>query len=134
MINRELATFLIVGILTVLIDFLTYRALTQDQVISIEIAKAISFISGTLFAYIANRIWTFGKKSHQSGTAWKFFTLYSSTLGANVLINSTILNCFTDSALITHLAFLTATCVSATLNFLGMKYIVFRPSTVQESQ
>ena len=85
MIKRELVIFLIVGASTVLVDFMTYRGLIQFQVMEVDMAKATGFLVGTLFAYFANRFWTFGHKSHASGSAWRFMVLYASTLGANVL-------------------------------------------------
>jgi putative flippase GtrA len=101
---------------------------------SVEMAKATGFLIGTLFAYFANRFWTFGHKPHVPGSVWRFAVLYASTLGANVLINSLALKLFTDEIAAIPLAFLVATGVSASLNFLGMKFFVFRPSPASEIQ
>lgn len=127
MIKRELIIFLIVGASTVLVDFMTYRGLFQFQVLEVSMAKATGFLAGTLFAYFANRFWTFGHKSHAPGSAWRFSALYASTLGANVLINAVALKLLADTAFAFQLAFLFATGVSASLNFLGMKLFVFKP-------
>ena len=62
MIRRELAIFLVVGTLTVVIDFLTYRGLIWAQLLGVDSAKGIGFLTGTVFAYFANRFWTFGHK------------------------------------------------------------------------
>ena len=126
MIKRELITFLFVGTLTVLTDFLTYRALTQFQIIEVNVAKAIGFSTGTLFAYFANRFWTFDNKSNVMDSVTRFLFLYGSTLGANVLVNAFALRIITDLPAAVQLAFLLATIVSASLNFLGMKYFVFK--------
>jgi putative flippase GtrA len=88
MIKRELAIFLIVGTLTVMIDFLTYRGLVWAQLLGVDSAKGIGFLTGTVFAYFANRFWTFGHKAHAVGSAWRFIILYSLTLAANVLVNA----------------------------------------------
>jgi len=134
MIKRELAIFLVVGALTVLVDFVSYRGLIGFEVMAVDMAKATGFLIGTLFAYFANRFWTFGHKPHVPGSAWRFAVLYASTLGANVLINSLALKLFTDEIAAIPLAFLVATGVSASLNFLGMKFFVFRPSPASELQ
>ena len=134
MIKRELAIFLVVGALTVLVDFVSYRGLIGFEVMAVDMAKATGFLIGTLFAYFANRFWTFGHKPHVPGSAWRFAVLYASTLGANVLINSLALKLFTDEIAAIPLAFLVATGVSASLNFLGMKFFVFRPSPASEIQ
>ena len=132
MIKRELVIFLIVGASTVLVDFMTYRGLIQFQVMEVDMAKATGFLVGTLFAYFANRFWTFGHKSHAPGSAWRFSALYASTLGANVLINAVALKLLVDTAVAFQLAFLFATGVSASLNFLGMKLFVFKPIPASE--
>lgn len=134
MIKRQLVTFLIVGALTVLVDFMTYRGLIEFQVMGVNMAKATGFLIGTLFAYFANRFWTFGHNSHVPGSALRFSALYATTLGANVLINALALNLLADMAIAFQLAFLLATGVSACLNFLGMKFLVFKPVPASELQ
>ncbi|VEB38815.1 GtrA-like protein [Legionella sainthelensi] len=130
MIKRELGLFLIVGILTVFVDFLSYRGLSELMLMDIDIAKAAGFLIGTLLAYFANRLWTFGHKSHKPGSTWRFIVLYTSTLLVNVLINSLTLKLLDDGVTSIQLAFLVATGFSATLNFLGMKFFVFRPGII----
>ena len=132
MIKRELVIFLIVGASTVLVDFITYRGLIDFQVMEVDTAKATGFLVGTLFAYFANRFWTFGQKLHKPGSVWRFSALYASTLGANVLINALALKLLADMAIAFQLAFLLATSVSASLNFLGMKLFVFKPISEPE--
>ena len=132
MIKRELIIFLFVGTLTVLTDFLTYRALTQFQMTEVNIAKAIGFATGTLFAYFANRFWTFGHQQHAVASVWRFLFLYGSTLGTNVLINAIALRIISELSAAVQLAFLLATLVSASLNFLGMKYFVFKSIPASE--
>jgi putative flippase GtrA len=134
MIKRELAIFLIVGVSTVLVDFISYRGLIGFQVMEVDMAKAAGFLVGTLFAYFANRFWTFGHNPHVPGSVWRFSALYASTLGANVLTNALVLKLLADMAIAIQLAFLLATGVSACLNFLGMKLFVFKPIPAPELQ
>ena len=47
MIKRELAIFLVVGTSTVLVDFISYRALIGFQVMEVDMAKATGFLAGT---------------------------------------------------------------------------------------
>lgn len=133
MIRRELAIFLVVGSLTVLVDFLAYRSLVWMELMGIDMAKATGFIVGTLFAYFANRIWTFGHTAHAPGSAWRFAVLYTITLGANVWVNALALALLGKVAQAVLLAFLFATGVSASLNFLGMKLFVFKARPVVET-
>ena len=125
LLNYEFARFLIVGFTTVLIDLICYLLFIYigfDTLLS----KGVSFSFGTVFAYFANRSYTF-KSSEGGFVRFAVFTLlYLSTLVANVTSNEVVLK-FTnhiDASLI--IGFITATSLSATLNFLGMKYIVFK--------
>ena len=131
MIKRELTIFLIVGILTVAIDFLIYRGLIYLGLDTVNIAKGLGFIGGTIFAYFANRFWTFKKQVARSGSIGRFSIVYIIGLSTNILVNYlSILTLnhfanFNDYQQVIFLAFLLATGVSATLNFLGMKLFVF---------
>lgn len=126
MIQKEIRIFLIVGLLTVLIDFLSYHSLVWTHLVDINIAKALGFIMGTVFAYFANRLWTFGHKEPVRGSAFRFTLLYFFTLGANVLMNSLFLKICYFSPYAIQIAFLIATGTSATLNFIGMKWFAFK--------
>ncbi|MCI9875261.1 MULTISPECIES: GtrA family protein [Pseudomonas] len=132
MILRELKAFLIVGILTVLIDFLTYRAIVWTAWLDIDMAKAAGFLAGTVFAYFANKKWTFDQREHAPGSAWRFIPLYAITLGANVWVNSMCLSLLHSLPGSIQMSFLFATAMSAALNFLGMKLYVFKAHTTKE--
>jgi putative flippase GtrA len=133
MIRRELAIFLVVGSLTVLVDFSIYRGLLWSTGLGVGVAKGTGFLAGTVFAYVANRLWTFGQHRHEASSAWRFAVLYGATLLANVAVNALVLRMAGDAAWAVQGAFLVATGVSATLNFLGMKLYVFRPSTAEHA-
>lgn len=134
MVIRELAIFLIVGVTTVVVDFLTYRGIVNLELAGVDAAKAIGFLVGTVFAYFANRFLTFGHKSQVPGTAWRFVILYAGTLVANVVVNSLILKILKQSTFAVNLAFFMATGFSAILNFLGMKFFVFHSQTAEKTQ
>jgi putative flippase GtrA len=132
LIKRELGIFLIVGLLTVGIDFLIYRGFIYLQPFgleSINIAKGFSFISGTIFAYFANRFWTFNQQTTGAGGVFRFVVVYILGLIANIAINYLCIEWFFSPALAMEytllIAFILATGVSASLNFIGMKFFVF---------
>jgi putative flippase GtrA len=132
MIRRELLVFLVVGSLTVLLDFLSYRMLAAFG-LATGPAKAAGFLAGTTFAYFANRAWTFGHRRHAAGTGWRFGLLYALSLAANVAVNALALRVFAGIDVAVQLAFLAATGVSTCFNFLGMKMFVFKGDVVRES-
>jgi putative flippase GtrA len=60
--------------------------------------------------------------------------LYASTLCVNILINAFALTLLADLDGAILLAFMLATGVSASINFLGMKFFVFKQSQTLERQ
>lgn len=146
MLKKQIFVFIIIGIFTVLLDFFTYKYflyLLHDFKINnlyLEMfSKTTGFLMGTLFAYFANKYITFKKQNYKGKTLLRFIFLYSSTLSINVVSNSIIILIlnkinyknilFIDINIsindIYLLAFLFATGLSATLNFVGMKWFVF---------
>lgn len=121
--KRQLLRFLLVGSTTVLIDFLVYTILIN--ILPIPASKIVSFLSGTVFAYFANKLWTFEKVGISHKELVSFFILYGITLFINVSINQAVLHFLPDAILI---AFLAATGTSTVLNFIGQKWWVFRLS------
>jgi putative flippase GtrA len=124
--KRELLVFLLVGLLTVLIDFMSYLGLVWSSLLEVNVAKTVGFLTGTIFSYYANRRWTFGRMDYASGTWWRFVILYAATLGINVATNSIALATIKASNLTLPIAFIIATGLSAALNFAGLKFFVFK--------
>lgn len=108
-----------------------YRGLVSAEIATTDIAKFFSFLSGTIFAYFANRLWTFKNQNDVAIAAslLRFSVLYGFTLSVNVSANSYFFGCREGEAYQMQYAFLLATCLSALLNFLGMKYFVFNSKT-----
>lgn len=119
--NIQLVRFMVSGISAVMTDMGTYFLFLH--ILSHSPAKTISFILGTIVAFLLNKFWTFEKPAISMKEIVKFGLLYLFTLGANVGANKTFLWLLVGQVFI---AFLAATCVSATLNFLGQKHWVFK--------
>jgi putative flippase GtrA len=125
MIKKKLMVFLIVGGMTVVVDYVVYRGLVLSGFWETGASKALGFLVGSAFAYVVNRFWTFGDRSHRAGSWGRFVALYSLTLLINVYVNDGMLNLTHNFHYSVQMAFLLATGVSAALNFLGMNYFVF---------
>jgi putative flippase GtrA len=125
MISKKLMVFLIVGGMTVVVDYLVYRGLVLSGLWETGVSKALGFLAGSVFAYVVNRFWTFGDRNHRAGSWLRFSALYALTLFINIFINASMLDLTTDFHYSVQWAFLLATGVSAALNFLGINYFVF---------
>lgn len=128
--RQELKRFLFVGSLTVLLDYFAYQLVLLLGG-STNPAKAIGFCIGTIFAYFANRFWTFSSINAPPGNVWKFCCIYSGNLGVNIYINAALMAEFNGNGNARYIAFFLATLASATLNFIGMKYIAFTDCKIE---
>lgn len=118
--KKELKRFLVAGLSAVGTDLCVYYLLLNF--LANNFAKGISFLVGTVVAFIINKYWTFGKNEKSFIEVIRFGLLYSITLGANVLVNMLVL----DNSGIVILSFIIATGISTVLNFIGQKFWVFK--------
>jgi len=119
-ITKEILRFIMTGISAVSIDFITYLILIGF--LNNDLSKAISFILGTIFSFLANKYWTFEKFGLKYFEMWRFALLYTLTMIINVLINRLVIDFFD----LIFIAFIVATATSALINFLGQKFWVFK--------
>tara|TARA_B100000586_G_C19854959_1_gene320272 strand:- start:65 stop:436 length:372 start_codon:yes stop_codon:yes gene_type:complete len=120
-INKQITRFSFAGVSAVGVDLLSYYLLIDYM--SYDLAKTISFILGAVVAYLLNKFWTFEKYDFSYQEIIMFATLYMISLGANVLVNKLMLQLTNNMVLI---AFLCATATSASMNFIGQKWWVFK--------
>ncbi len=118
--KREIIRFIFAGFSAVGTDFVIYFILIN--VLSNSFSKIISFVCGTIVAYLINKYWTFEKHKKSLIEMFKFFFLYLLTLSVNVITNKIFLNNFN----LVYFSFLIATGISTILNFIGQKWWVFR--------
>ena len=123
-LKYEVTRFLLVGGSTVFIDLICYSILILIG-FDTYVSKGISFSIGAIFAYFANRSFTFQSAFYGLIQFSLFILLYLSTLFLNITSNEILLEFLGRTHVSFIVAFLIATILSASLNFLGMKYIVF---------
>jgi len=119
--QQELIRFLFTGILAVATDFASYFLLVEYY--PADVAKAVSFVLGSVIAFTLNKIWTFESDAATAPALVQFSLLYAMTFFANVAVNHVVLVWLVDIRLI---GFLCATATSTVLNFIGMKFWVFK--------
>ena len=94
--------------------------------IDILFSKGYGYVTGTVFSYFANKLVTFKDQRNYSKTFYKFIFLYISTLIINTYSNN-FLVIYLENHIVyfMELSFLISTSISATLNFFGMKFLIF---------
>lgn len=139
--KKEISRFILAGFCAVGTDCFTYYLLTKF--LPVDISKSISFLTGTFFAYLINKYYTFEQKQKSVSEVFKFLGLYLFTLCANVGVNKlsflilpTVFSYFpivNSNGSIKLFAFLMATGTSTILNFLGQKFFVFKRKVSENS-
>ena len=125
----ELARFVVVGGVAVGIDALLYVTLHQVFGWQPSWAKRLSFAAGTVWAFFANKLFTFGTQSWTTTEPMLFVLVYAFGWLANSLTHDLILSATSMG----WLSFLSATAVSTATNFIGSKWVVFRRPDVEET-
>lgn len=120
LVNKEISRFLVAGISAVGTDAGSYFMLLEW--LEEPVAKGLSFVLGSIVAFVINKFWTFESKPLIFKEVINFILLYMGTLIANVSMNHIVLMIFPSYL---PLAFLVATGTSTILNFIGMKFWVF---------
>ena len=133
----QLIRFALIGGFCALIDFGTYqglRALGMDATPWVDVARAISFVAGTTTAFFLNRKFTFAG-GHQKGAnqIGNFVALYTVTFFVAVGMNRWMLHVLPASAWKTTLGWVVSQATATVINFVMLKWVVFREKTVEEN-
>lgn len=120
----QLRRFVLTGGLAAVVDFGTYQAMLAFGVY-IHLAKAISFVLGTLTAYALNRRWTF---QHPGGglTFASVMVLYGTTFVVQVGMNAAMLTVLPEFTWKITVAFVIAQGTATCINFIVQRAYIFR--------
>lgn len=127
MIRRQLSIFVLNGLISVSIAYLIYWALVSSGKIGINAANGLAYISGIAYGFLANRKWAFQDNELITGSKIvRYVALHVFTLTVNVLVNAIVFNLIRGMTGDMLFAFLVAISVTTILNFVGLKYWVFK--------
>jgi putative flippase GtrA len=121
-VSGEFLKFIAVGVLSTLLDALTYRLCLGQM--TVELAKATGYLVGMSCSILCNYLWTFGKPI--AGSARLFglcLLLYLTALFWNVGINTVALAVLSGRPWAKPIAFVAALGATTVYNFVGMKLI-----------
>ena len=122
--NREIIKFIVVGVLAVLIDGTTYALMVRAIGFDHGLSKRVSFILGSIWAFFAQKHYTFNSPAPARKEIVLFSILYITTYYLNGLIHDLTW----EVSALDWLSFLTATATSTVINYLGQKFVVFHKS------
>lgn len=118
--------FVVFGVLSAGVDFGVYQLFLHLGTWP-DLAKAISFVCGTITAYVLNRRWTFDSQGG-AAPATRFAMLYSVTFFVNVGVNALGLQVLAGHRWTVVVAWVVAQGVATVINFVMLRTVVFRDS------
>ncbi|RJQ84866.1 GtrA family protein [Amycolatopsis panacis] len=133
----QLIRFGLIGGFCALLDLGTYsllRAIGMDAVPWVDVARACSFVVGTTTAFFLNRRFTFAGGRRDGGAQiGGFVLLYVVTFFVAVGVNQLMLHVLAVSAWQSTLAWVVSQAGATVINFVMLKWVVFRERPVKEN-
>jgi len=124
-LRTQLLRFVLTGGFSAVVDFGLLKILSEAAGVQVDLAKALSFVAGTLTAYLINRRWTFGAAPSRSRFV-KVMVLYALTFVVQVGIFHVVFNALEGNGQAKLIAFVIAQGTATVINFIVQRVWIFR--------
>ena len=124
---REVIMYLIFGVLTTLVNILSYIAFTRIFKVDVYVSNVIAWILSVLFAYVTNRKYVFNSKTKTIKSTLKemlsFYTCRLITFGVDMVLMYVMIDLMTINDMVSKVV---VSFIIIILNYIFSKLIIFK--------
>ena len=120
-VTKQFVSFFSIGVVSFILDFTFYNIFFFVFKIDVNLSKGLSYVAGFLNSYFFNKKITFKSNAKRFREPITFLFLYLSSLVVNYFTHKFLIESYSG-----YIPFFGATFLSVIMNFLGLKFLVFR--------
>ena len=124
-LRTQVVRFVLTGGFSAVVDFGLLQLLHEVFGVQVDLAKALSFVAGTVTAYLINRRWTFQAEPSRSRFL-AVMALYALTFAVQVGIFHVLYHQFDGKPWASLAAFVIAQGTATVINFIVQRVWIFR--------
>lgn len=124
-LKTQLLRFVLTGGFSAIVDFGLLKLFSEAFGMQVDLSKALSFVAGTLTAYLINRRWTFGAAPSRSRFV-QVMVLYALTFVVQVGVFHVVFNALEGNSQAKLIAFVIAQGTATVINFIVQRVWIFR--------